>query len=491
MSTNSNQESQATTSGNLAPWTTGDLPAPPPFTIRNLFRTIGPGAILLAGSIGGGEWLVGPTITVKYGLDILWIATVAIVLQLLFNLEAIRYTLYTGEPILVGIMRLRPGSRFWASGYIFATIAQLGVPALAAGCASVLFAAFAGHIAGAGDATYLSYLTYVVILVTVGILLSGKTIERMLEYFSWAMIAFIFSFLIIVNVLFVPLEHWLKTLSGFFQFGRLPADIDILLLAAFAATAGSGGIGNLVITNWYRDKGFGMGSRVGSISSAFSHSEVQLSATGQVFPITDENLQNWRSWWKYVSADQIWLWGMGCLVGMFLNVNLATAVIPENTEMDHMAAGAFQARYMAEHLWSGFWWLALLNGFWVLMSTHLSNTDVLIRTVTDIVWVASPQVREHRRMNISRLYYFFLTLATIWGLLAVNWGHALSLFKILGAVAGPVLAIAAVQILIVNTRLLPEELRPHLWRRGALILCAICYGCLSLALLWDLYLSLR
>ncbi|WP_417387715.1 Nramp family divalent metal transporter [Gimesia sp.] len=491
MSTNSNQESEPTTSGKLPPWTTGDLPAPPPFTIRNLFRTIGPGAILLAGSIGGGEWLVGPTITVKYGLGILWIATVAIVLQLLFNLEAIRYTLYTGEPILVGIMRLRPGSRFWASGYIFAAIAQLGVPALAAGCASVLFAAFAGHLAGEGDATYLSYLTYVVILVTVGILLSGKTIERMLEYFSWVMIAFIFSFLIVVNVLFVPLEHWLKTLSGFFQFGNLPADIDILLLAAFAATAGSGGIGNLVITNWYRDKGFGMGGRVGSISSAFSHSEVQLSATGQVFPITEENLKNWRSWWKYVSADQIWLWGMGCLIGMFLNVNLATAVIPENTEMDHMASGAFQARYMAEHLWSGFWWLALLNGFWVLMSTHLSNTDVLIRTVTDIVWVASPQVRERRRMSISRLYYFFLTLATIWGLLAVNWGHALSLFKILGAVAGPVLAIAAVQILIVNSTLLPNELRPRLWRRGALILCAICYGCLSLAMLWDLYLSLK
>ncbi|WP_417381873.1 Nramp family divalent metal transporter [Gimesia sp.] len=491
MSTNSNQESQTTMKGNLPPWTTGDLPAPPPFTLRNLFRTIGPGAILLAGSIGGGEWLVGPTIAVKYGLDILWIATVAVVLQLLFNLEAIRYTLYTGEPILVGIMRLRPGSRFWASGYIFATIAQLGVPALAAGCASVLFAAFAGHIAGEGDATYLSYLTYVVILVTVGILLSGKTIERMLEIFSWVMIAFIFSFLIIVNVLFVPLEHWLKTLSGFFQFGQLPADIDILLLAAFAATAGSGGIGNLVITNWYRDKGFGMGSRVGSISSAFSHSEVQLSATGQVFPITEENLKHWRSWWKYVSADQIWLWGIGCLVGMFLNVNLATAVIPEHTNMDHMAAGAFQARYMAEHLWSGFWWLALLNGFWVLMSTHLSNTDVLIRTVTDIVWVASPQVRERHRMSISRLYYFFLLIATIWGLLAVNWGHALSLFKILGAVAGPVLAIAAVQILIVNSTLLPKELRPHFWRRGALILCALCYGCLSLALLWDLYLSMR
>ena len=475
--------------GSLAPWDEGDLPAPPSFSFRNLLRTIGPGAILLAGSIGGGEWLVGPTITVKYGVDILWIATIAIALQLLFNLEAIRYTLYTGEPILVGIMRLCPGSRFWAGGYIFATIAQLGVPALAAGCASVLFASFAGHLAGEGDTTMLNYLTYAVIIFTVCILLSGKTIERMLEYFSWIMIAFIFSFLIIVNVLFVPLDHWIKTLTGFFQFGSLPTNVDILLLAAFAATAGSGGVGNLVITNWYRDKGFGMGGTVGAITSAFSHSEMQLSPVGRVFPITEDNLRNWNSWWKYVSADQIWLWGTGCLVGMFLNVNLATAVIPENTNMDHMAAGAFQARYMAEHLWTGFWGLALLNGFWVLMSTHLSNTDVLIRTVTDIVWVASPRLRARRRMNISRLYYAFLAIATVWGLFAVNWGHAISLFKILGAVAGPVLAIAAVQILIVNTSLLPKELQPPLWRRCALGLCAICYGCLSAALLWDLFLA--
>jgi len=45
--------------GCLPDWQMGDLPEPLPFTIRNIFRTIGPGAILLAGSIGGGEWTMG------------------------------------------------------------------------------------------------------------------------------------------------------------------------------------------------------------------------------------------------------------------------------------------------------------------------------------------------------------------------------------------------------------------------------------------------
>ena len=39
---------------------------------------------------------------------------------------------------------------------------------------------------------------------------------------------------------------------------------------------------------------------------------------------------------------------------------------------------------MAEHLWRGLWVLALLNGFWILFSTHLGNTDLLVRTVTDL-----------------------------------------------------------------------------------------------------------
>ena len=69
---------------------------------------------MAATSIGGGEWLVGPAAAVKYSSSIFLIATVAIVLQVIFNLEAIRYTLYTGEPIYGGIMRLKPGPKFWA-----------------------------------------------------------------------------------------------------------------------------------------------------------------------------------------------------------------------------------------------------------------------------------------------------------------------------------------------------------------------------------------
>ena len=81
--------------------------------------------------------------------------------------------------------------------YTVLTVAQLGMPALGAACATVIFAAFAGRAPGAVD-TGESALDH----------LrrhggdrcdsndSGGTVERMLERASWVMIVLIFAFLL-------------------------------------------------------------------------------------------------------------------------------------------------------------------------------------------------------------------------------------------------------------------------------------------------------
>ena len=471
--------------GSLPRWGKDDLPEPPPFSGRNLFRVIGPGAILLVASTGGGEWLVGPAVGVQYGVSVFWVVTIAVVLQVVFNLESLRYTLYTGEPMITGIMRLSPGSRFWAIVYSIFGVATLGLPSLAAACAAVLFAAFAGHMPLESDANVLAYVSYGVIALGVGILLFGKTIERMLEHVSWFMLVFIFLFLGIVNVFFVPLSNWSKTFWGFLQFVQVPAGIDVVLLGALASSAGAGGIGNLVISNWARDKGFGMGAKVGAIGSAFSRRHITLSGSGKIFPVTAENLRRWKVWWNYVNADQVWLWGTGAFLGMFLNVNLTTAIIPPGSDISQIAAGAYQAEYMARNLWSGFWLLALLNGFWVLFSTHLGNTDVLIRTVTDMIWAGSPRVRAWRRGNASSVYYIALFVFTVWGLWTINWGTAMALFKVGANIGGLILGVAGFQVLRVNTRFLPNELQPPLWRKLALAACSVFYGAMFSIVVWS------
>lgn len=473
--------------GCLPAWTVADLPEPLPFSFRNAIKTIGPGAILLAASIGGGEWIVGPLTAIKHGAGILWIASAAILLQTLFNMEAVRYTMVTGEPIFTGFMRLKPGSRFWSAVYILLGIAQLSVPALALGCAAVLFSTAVGRAPNesASDFWNTHYIAYGVVILGVLLLQSGKKVEAVLEWCSWWMVLFIFLFLIIVNALFVPWSVWQQNLSGFLFFEPgIPRDMNLSLLAAFAATAGSGGLGNLAVSNWYRDKGFGMGQRMGSIAGLLESHEAPLRPIGFQPPDTPENRTRWNHWWKYAICDMGLLWGPGCAIGMLLNVNIAMTIIPPEAagSLKLETAGVFQAEHLAKQLWSGFWYLTLLNGFWILFSTHLGNTDVLVRTIVDICWTRSSRLRTG---SASRFYTIVLAVLTVWGLIAVNFGDVVKLFLVLALVANPVLAIGAVQILLVNRRFLPKSMQPALWRQAALVIAAAVYGFISVVVGYD------
>jgi hypothetical protein len=470
--------------GELPAWEISELPAAPPFNPKNLFRVIGPGAVMAATSIGGGEWLVGPANAVKFGTSIFLIATLAIVLQVVFNVEAIRYTVYTGEPIYGGIMRLRPGPRFWAGFYSGIGFLQLGWPALAGAAAAALLSAFLGKVPGPDDRNIQIAITVGLLLFVVFILSFGGTIERMLEYFSWTMLALIFSFLLVVNLAYVPFSHWAGTFLGFFQLSGIQHPIDWRLVGALAATAGSGGLGNLTVTNWVRDKGFGMGATVGAIPSAVGGHQLQLSPVGKVFVVNEQSLARWKEWMKYVHADQVWVWGLFCFLGMFLNVNLATHVIPPGVDMQASGAGAYQALYLKPY-WEGFWFVTLFCGFWLLLKTQLGNTDILVRTVTDALWMSSRNVRQWKGGRVQSVYYTILAAFTGWALVTLWSASPMELFKILANVAGLVLAIAGVQIFRVNRRFLPPALRPQLWREVLLLTCAAFYAFFSFFVIRD------
>ena len=87
----------------LPDWDVAELPEPQPLTWRQWTRFIGPGIVMMGIQIGGGEWLLGPEVTAKYGGGLMWIATLAIVFQVFYNLECGRYP-------LLAVSRSRPAS---------------------------------------------------------------------------------------------------------------------------------------------------------------------------------------------------------------------------------------------------------------------------------------------------------------------------------------------------------------------------------------------
>ena len=74
------------------------------------------------------------------------------------------------------------------------------------------------------------------------------------------------------------------TTRGTFSF--LPAGADWVLLAALVAYSGCGGITNMALSNWARDRGYGMGERVGYIPAAVGGTKVNLAHSGFMFPPT-------------------------------------------------------------------------------------------------------------------------------------------------------------------------------------------------------------
>lgn len=464
--------------GTLPDWEVAELPEPPKYQFGKAFRGIlGPGIIALGASIGSGEWLLGPAITAQYGGTLLWIATIAIILQSFLNTEAIRYTIYSGEPMLSGYMRCKPGPRFWAIFYT-GTDFFSNWPAWAMTAATALGAAWLGRMPMDTDQNTVRIFAFLIFFACLVIVMFGGKIYNALEKVLLFMVVWIISYLVVVDVLFVPFENWWTVIKGFFSFGALPDDVQTgdfnwFLLGAFAAYAGSGGLGNITISNYVRDKGWGMSSLVGAIPSIIGGQKVTLSHFGKVFRITPDNIQRFKEWWKYVRFEQYYIWLIGCFIGLALPAMLSLTYVEPGKEMDQWSAAAFQAEGLADTVGIPIMWhLTLLCGFWVLFSTQLGLVDGVPRRFTDIIWTGFRSVRRMDEQNAKRIYYPILLIYVLWGVIAMYLADPVFMILVSATIGGYQLVITAIHTLYVNRKFLPKEIQPPIWKQIGLGLCA-------------------
>ena len=208
-------------------WQVDELPAPPPVNFRNIRRMVGPGAILLAASIGGGEWLVGPTAVVQYGTSILGIVTIAH--RPAGDLQPGRHPLHA----LHGRTHLRRipaplagasalGSRLRLSRFRATRLAGAG----RSGCGDADSRLHRAALPTDADASTMHWVGSILLLLVVALLSLGGTIERMLELVSMTMLVMVILFLLVVNIFFIPWETWVRTFRGFFQLSGFSGDMD-------------------------------------------------------------------------------------------------------------------------------------------------------------------------------------------------------------------------------------------------------------------------
>ncbi|MDI3341283.1 MAG: Nramp family divalent metal transporter [Sphaerobacter sp.] len=401
-----------------------DLPEPEEvFQVKHIgpkeaiTRVIGPSLIALGISIGSGEWLLAPLGVAGYGfVGIGWVILISAVLQTFYNMEIGRYIMATGEVPILGWARVAPGVVFWV-------VVSLGVLYMAniwggwaAGAGESLYVLLTGSLVDTpGERTTARILAFGLMLLVLAITLVGRKISRTLELVNWGMVGFIVVTLLIVDLFVVPFSTWWIALKGLVTPSLPPSGVDATVIGGIVGyTALASGL-NWYAMNYYRDKGYGMGHRVGFIAGLVGGEQREIAYYGKTFPDTPENARRWQRWFRLLMLDQWVVFFGGAIIGIFLTTLLIShlAGMPGEVAPTRETMPTYAADVLSRHYGSFLYYWALLVGFFILFSTQIGIFEALVRNVADGLYGTSARFRELLAGDPRRFYYPYMALLAV------------------------------------------------------------------------------
>jgi hypothetical protein len=283
-------------------------------------------------------------------------------------------------------------------------------------------------------------------------------------------------------------------------FPPLDGDLTPIGLLGALAFAGAGGTMNLCQSNYIRDKGYGMGSQVGRITSPITGQEEAITEIGYHFPHTPENLRRWAAWWRSACTEHFFSFLLTCLVCLTLLTLISyicfyDAAGQKTYDPGKVKDSAFiwaEAGRLRDLIGPAARILFLVMGVAILFTTEFGVLDASSRISTDIVKVT--WLRDNRWWSEGRLYYTFLWaeigLACALLLLerySINVG-ALAFFKLTAAMNGGVMFLYSIALVYVNRWRLPAAVRIPIWRLAILVATVLFFGAFTV---WAGYDGLR
>lgn len=397
-----------------------DLPTPEEafgvarFGRREALRyAVGPSLIGLGAAIGSGEWILGPLTIGKSGfVGIGWLITVAVGLQCLNNFETGRYITATGESPIIGFARVPPGRRVWVPLSLFMLLGCFVFGGWAKASAKSLFALLEGRAAVPADATAVNVMTFLLLGTVVLITWAFRRITRGLELVNAVLIAAEVGFLLVLCVLTVPLDVWWDGIEGFFRPAMPPKGTTASDLGAVVGFAGLTAGLSWAFFAHYRDKGYGMGYRVGFLAGGRGEQK-RLRSSGYAFPSDRANTACWKRWMGLLRLDMYGVFLPGAIIGMLLptilvrHLALSSGTVPDGKNIETFAA----ALLGAEH---GRWlfYATLLVGFLIIFDTLVGILEVLVRNVTDAA-NTSPRLGDAIEKDARRFYFPVMVAAIV------------------------------------------------------------------------------
>ncbi|HSE72394.1 MAG TPA: Nramp family divalent metal transporter [Nocardioidaceae bacterium] len=426
---------------------TRDLPEVPA-----LRKMVGPGVIAVGIGMAAGEIIIWPYITSIAGFGLLWLAIVTLIMQVVINMEIERYTLATGQTVVAGFSRWWKG---WGALIILGGVFQYAWPGWATSAATV-FSFTVG-----GDATWVAVIS----LWVIGLLLSASpVVYKTVEKVEVVKVAATIFFLAVITVAVLT---WRTMGSGAASlatsFGQIPKEVPFVLMLSAIGAAGAGGVHNLVISNWIRDKGYGMGAHVPRLVSPLTGHEEAAGTDRYAFPETPENMTRWALWWKRANIEHFVSFFVICFITISLMSFLAYQTLYGRDDVTTDNFLQIQGEILGSTV--GAWLKVLFFSVAVvsLWAAALGLLDVIGRVSADFVkrnYLADSTISE------SKLYFAFVWAEILFGsaILLLGIDQPLALLLISTCAASVVTLIYSVLLIRLNSKDLPKAIGIRGWR---------------------------
>jgi hypothetical protein len=437
-----------------------DLPIAPRF--RNL---IGPSFILLGLGLGSGELILWPYLTSNWGLGLIWGAVLGVTFQFFINMEIERYALARGESVFVGFAKLFKLLPLW---FIFSTFICWIWPGIIATSARLL-----GEVIGFSNYNLLG----ICLLVFIGLILTiGKNLYKTVEKISSLLIIIGVPAIFILTAYLTKRSDVVDLFSGIINFGKLPENLPIASFLAAFAFAGAGGNLNLAQSFYVKEKGYGMGKFGGKITSLLSGEVKDIKIEGSHFAITDENIKNFKNWWKVTNLEHLLVFWFGGVTSILLLSLLAYSTVYRlSTPQGGVEFMIFESLKIAQSTFPFFGTLFLIIGGIMLFNTQLTVLDATSRILAENI------VLTKRKLNLAKIYYISLWLQIIFGIIifSLNIGQPLYLLTISAILNAIAMFIHIGLTFWLNMTELDKKIRPSVFRMVAIATAFLFFGYFS------------
>lgn len=442
-------------------------------------KAIGVGIVVMGLAIGTGELILWPHLATKYGLGLLWAAFLGITFQYFINQEVARHSLATGESFFTCSARI---FKWFAPLWFFSAILLYIWPGWAGAMGTTLTELF-----GFGNYLVWAWISLALVLI---LTFSGRTAYLMLEKTLKIIVPLFFTLLLISSFLVLKPEHLKQALSGLLNFGWIPKGIDINVLFGAIIFSGAGGLLNLCVSLWYRDKGAGMGKHIGKIMNPITGKLEAVAVTGYTFETHPENIKEWKKWMNFIKIDQgVIFWFLGLLTLLLLSINAYAVLTPLGLVPEGTQVAVVQANIFGEHWGKLGFNLFLIMAFLMLFSVMWTVIDAFTRIVSDILYVNSrvgpfqKLLTWVKKYSIHHLYYGLITALVIISAFLLPLKQPLTLLTISAVLGGFTMAIYTPLLLYLNNSRLPKPLRPSWFTNLMLVLASAFYISFSIIIL--------